>query len=74
MKGRYIVIIWHQAGGLSGDQNNPVYYTWNDEATEAARVFDTVQEASKAWHEERMNELHAGFVVNVTDPKRINWL
>ena len=66
---RYIIIIWHQAGGRD---NAPTYYAWSDE-NEVALVFDTPQEAKAAWREARMHETHAGTIVEVTS-KNTDWI
>lgn len=69
MDKRFIVIIWHQAGGRD---NNKTYYTWQDE-NENTLVFSSEKEAKKAWKESGLREYQAGFVVECTSDAQ-NWL
>jgi len=66
----FIIIIWHQAGGRDDSQT---YYTWNDEVTEAAKVFDSYKEAQDTWRSCGMNEIHAGFIIECS-PKEQVWI
>ena len=58
---RFIIIIWHQAGGRD---NNSVYYAWSDE-DDVAVVFPSREEAKKAWKECGNDKIHAGIIVPV---------
>jgi hypothetical protein len=66
---RYIVIIWHQAGGRN---ENEAYYVWNDE-NEEARVFYSKTAAQQSWKESGMSKIHAGTIVCVSAEKR-TWI
>lgn len=66
---RYIIIIWHQAGGRN---NAPTYYAWSDE-NEIAIVFESPEEAKTAWRESWMHENHAGMIVEVTT-ENVEWI
>lgn len=59
---RYIIIIWHQAGG---DNENSVYYVWADE-NDVAHCFESKIEARKAWRESGLHKFHVGRIVEVT--------
>lgn len=63
---RYIIIIWHQAGGRTDNKN---YQVWWDDETDQAFVFDTQKAAANAWRNSGMNEIHAGTVINITAGK-----
>jgi hypothetical protein len=66
---RYIIIIWHQAGGRN---NHKIYYAWSDE-NEVAHVFDSPLEAKTTWEESGMHENHAGMIVEVTT-ENVEWI
>lgn len=63
---RYIVIIWHQAGGRN---DNKLYQVWWDDVTDKAFVFDSKNEAKAAWLESGMGDVHSGTVINITAEK-----
>lgn len=69
MEKRFIVIVWHQAGGRN-DHN--VYYTWSDE-NDVTYTFESEKEAKNKWHEDKMGDWHAGFVINC-DTSEQEWI
>ena len=68
--GKFIIIIWHQAGGRD---NKPTFYTWEDHMTECAYVFSSEEIAKKEWRESGLNEVHAAFIVDCDTKKQV-WI
>jgi hypothetical protein len=70
MEKKFIIIVWHQAGGKL---NNRIYYTLNDEESETALVWFSEQEAKDFWKTHNCGEIHAGFVVEATT-NVVDWI
>lgn len=70
MEKRFIVIIWHQAGGR---EDNKVYYTWDDDITKETLVFDSPQAAQLAWRQSGLRNVHAATIVNMAARER-DWI
>ena len=62
MQERYVILVWHQAGGRD---NSAVYYLWADE-DDNTLVFSSPSQAKQAWNDTGMREIHAGTVLDVT--------
>lgn len=69
MEKRFVIIIWHQAGG---SDDNKIYYIWSDH-NENALVFGSKEEAIRNWNEAEMYRVHCGFVVECT-AKTTDWI
>ena len=63
---RYIVVIWHQAGGHN---DNKFYSVWSDE-NENSYVFDSAAQATSSWKDSKIDNVHAGTIVKMTAQSR----
>ena len=64
---RFIVIIWHQAGGRD---DNKTYYTWSDEH-DNPYCFDSYEKAKAEILDAGVNELHACTIIDMNPSKHI---
>jgi hypothetical protein len=69
MDERFIVIIWHQAGG---NNENKIFYPWVDE-NDNTRVFSRKEDAEKSFRNSVLNKIHSAFVVECT-ASEVEWI